>query len=173
MVWPVTLLSVITNALVFGVILSAILFPVILVIVRINPEIMLRDYPPDVQAKYGPMSDRTKRQRIPIALGVLTLLLAVILASLAPVRTATDAGSPFPTAFAHFFAMFSVFNLLDWLVLDWLIVVTLHPRFLILPGTEGMAGYRDYAFHFRGFLVGIPITLVASLLLAGLVTVLL
>lgn len=34
------------------------------------------------------------------------------------------------------------------------------------PGTEGMAGYRDYWFHFRGFLIGIPIILAASALLA-------
>jgi hypothetical protein len=35
-----------------------------------------------------------------------------------------------------------------------------------------MAAYADYAFHFRGFLIGIPITLVASLVLSGLVTIL-
>ena len=66
-----------------------------------------------------------------------------------------------------------LFTMILWLVLDLLIVVTLRPRFLILPGTEGMARYADYAFHFRGFLIGLPITLFASLLLAGLVTVLL
>lgn len=166
--WPL-----ITNALVFGVILSSILFATILVVVRINPEIMLRDYPPDVQAKYGPMSDRSKRQRLPVAILVLALMFGVIVASLAPILDGAEGARLFPTAFVHFFVMFSVFNVLDWLVLDWLIVVSLRPRFLILPGTEGMAGYRDYAFHFRGFLIGIPITLAASLLLAGLVTVLL
>jgi hypothetical protein len=32
--------------------------------------------------------------------------------------------------------------------------MTPKPKFMILPGT-GMAGYRDYKFHFRKFLNGI------------------
>lgn len=165
--WPVAI-----NALSFGLILSLILFTMILVIVRINPEIMLRDYPPDVQAKYGPMSHRSRHQRLFFALLVLAVMFGVIAASLASLLSAADAPLSFLPAFVHFLVMFSVFNLLDWLVLDWLVVVTLQPRFLILPGTEGMASYKDYAFHFRGFLVGIPITLVASLILAGLTVLL-
>ena len=163
---------IISNALVFGVVLGSILFTTILVVVRINPEIMLRDYPPDVQAEHGPMSDRSKRQRLVVAILVLAVMFGVIVASLAPILNDVEAADLFPTMFVHFFVMFSVFNVLDWLVLDWLIVVSLRPSFLILPGTEGMAGYRDYAFHFRGFLIGILITLAASLLLAALITLL-
>ena len=55
----VNLLPIISNALVFGVVLGSILFTTILVVVRINPETMLRDYPPDVQAEHGRMSDRS------------------------------------------------------------------------------------------------------------------
>src|SRR3990172_1695297 len=144
----------------------------ILVVVRINPETMLRDYPPDVQAEHGRMSDRSKRQKLLVTILVLAEMFGVIVASLAPILDDAEAAGLFPTMFVHFFVMFSVFNVLDWLVLDWLIVVSIRPSFLILPGTEGMAGYRDYAFHFRGFLTGIPITLAASLVLAALVTLL-
>lgn len=166
--WPI-----ITNALIFGCILSAILFAMVLVLVRINPEIMLGDYPPDIQAKYGPMSERSKRQRIPVAILFLVVMFAIVAASFAPILGAVDRPRLFLASFTNLFVVFSVFNILDWLVLDWLIVVTLRPRFLVLPGTDGMAGYGDYAFHFRGFLIGIAITLVASVLLSGLVTILL
>jgi len=165
-------MPIISNALVFGVVLGAILFTTILVVVRINPEIMLRDYPPDVRAEHGPMSDRSKRQRLVVGILVLAVMFGVIVASLAPILDDVDAADLFPTSFVHFFVMFSVINVLDWLVFDWLIVVRIRPSFLVLPGTEGMAGYRDYAFHFRGFLIGIPITLAASLLLAALITLL-
>ena len=60
------------------------------------------------------MSERSKRQRVPVAVVFIAVLLD----------------------------MFSVFNLLDWLMLDWLIVVTIRPGFLILPGTESLAGYN-------------------------------
>ena len=40
--WPI-----ISHALTFGVILSAVLFTLTLGLVRMNPEIMLKDYVPD------------------------------------------------------------------------------------------------------------------------------
>jgi hypothetical protein len=55
-------------------------------------------------------------------------------------------------------------------LLDWGLVYY-QPRFFVLPGTEGMAGYRSYWFHFRGFLIGIPIILAASALAAGIVSI--
>ena len=71
----------------------------------------------------------------------------------------------------HFAVMFGTFNVLDWLVLDWGLVYW-QPRFIVLPGTEGMAGYGSYWFHFRGFLIGIPIVLLGSALLAAIVSIL-
>jgi len=162
--WPV-----VNHALIFGVILSAVLFPSVLVLTRINPEIMLKDYPPDIQAKYGPMSERTKRQRLPVGLFFIAVLAGLVVLSFQRIRIFADGDLSFLIAFVHLFVMFSVFNLLDWLILDWLIVVALCPRFIILPGTEGLAGYRDYGFHFRGFLIGCVITFFTSLLVAGIV----
>jgi hypothetical protein len=59
--------------------------------------------------------------------------------------------------------------LFDLLVLDWLIMVRIRPKFIILPGTEDMDIYNDYGFHFRGFLKGTVLTLLASLVIAGFV----
>ncbi len=165
--WPI-----ISHALLYGVILSAVLFTLTLAIVRINPEIMLKDYPPDIQAKYGPMSDRSKRQRIPVAIVFLVVLLSIVIQSFRGVRTNTGNNIPFQAAFLHLFVMFSLFNVLDWLVLDWLIAVSIRPRFMILPGTEGLAGHTDYGFHFRGFLIGSVITIFTSLLVAAVVAAL-
>jgi hypothetical protein len=66
--------------------------------------------------------------------------------------------------------MFGTFTILDCFVLDWGLVYW-QPRFVVLPGTEGLAGYRNYWFHFRGFLIGIPIILALSALVAGIVSV--
>jgi hypothetical protein len=59
----------------------------------------------------------------------------------------------------------------DLLLLDWPLVAIV-PRFMVLPGTEGSAGYKDYWFHVRGFLVGIVLILVASGLIAAVVAAL-
>ena len=162
-----TLWPIVSHALTYGVILSGVMFTSILGLVRINPEIMLNDYPPDIQAKYGPMSERSKRQRIPVAIFFIVMLFGIVAWSFLEVRTHAGNDIPFVTAFVHLFVMFTVFNLLDWLVLDWLIVVAICPGFIVLPGTEGMAGYRDYRFHFRGFLIGTLITFITSIVMAG------
>jgi hypothetical protein len=47
-----------------------------------------------------------------------------------------------------------VFNVVDWLILDWFMFCTLTPRLVVIPGSEGLAAYKDYGFHFRGFLHG-------------------
>jgi hypothetical protein len=167
-----SLLPIISHAAIYGVILSGVLFTLILGLVRINPEIMLKDYPPDIQAKYGPMSERSKRQRVPVAIFIIAVLFGIVTLSFQDVGANQEGDISFFVAFIHLFVMFSVFNLLDWLVLDWLIVVTIRPSFITLPGTEGLAGYADYGFHFRGFLIGSVITFLTSLLVAGVVAAL-
>jgi hypothetical protein len=162
--WPI-----VTHAALFGILLSAVLFPLVLGLTWLNPEIMLNDYPPDIRAKHGSMSPRSKRQRLPIALIVVTLFLGLIVASFHGLPTGADGDLDFLEAALHLFVLFTVFNTLDWLILDWLIVVTLCPRFIILPGTEGLAGYKDYGFHLRGYMIGMAITIVTSLLIAGVV----
>lgn len=158
---------IVSHALIWGLVLSAALFAMVLLLLWWNPEIMLKDYPPDIQAQHGPMSERSKRQRWPVGIAFLAVLVAIIAASFQGVRALEGGDISFAAAFLHSFTMFSLFNLLDWLVLDWG-MVALQPRFVVLPGTEGMAGYRDYWFHFRGFLIGIVVTLLASLLTAGI-----
>jgi hypothetical protein len=161
--------SIVPHALESGVLLSAVLFALLLIVLRANPEILLNDYPPDIRAKWGPMSERTRRQRVFVA-GIFAIAgLAVAAWSIrtAPALRARDVS--FGMAFAHFAIMFGTFSLLDWALLDCGLVYC-QPRFVVLPGTEGMSGYRDYWFHFRGFLIGIPIVLAASAGAAAIVS---
>jgi hypothetical protein len=162
--WPI-----VAHALECGLVLSLILFGLLLVVLRANPEIMVNDYPPDIRAKWGPMTDRSKRQRVLVAGVFLVVVLGTVAWSLKTFPAFAPGHLSFAIAFTHFAIMFGTFNLLDWLLLDWPLVYW-QPGFLVLPGTEGLAGYTDYWFHFRGFLIGIPIVLAASALLAVVVS---
>ncbi|MGA7729984.1 MAG: hypothetical protein WCD37_01795, partial [Chloroflexia bacterium] len=64
------------------------------------------------------------------------------------------------------YAVWLVFNLFDLLVLDYLILIGLNPRFAVLAGTEGMPSYRDIRHPFLGFLKGLVVGLIPSLLIA-------
>jgi hypothetical protein len=66
------------------------------------------------------------------------------------------------------FIIWTVFNVVDLLILDWLFFVTLQPKGIVLPGTEGMASYKDYGFHLRGSLKGQVGIAIVSLIFAAL-----
>ena len=163
--WPI-----VTHALGFGLVLSGIIIALLLVVLRANAEVMLNDYPPDIKAKWGPMTERTKRQRVVVAAVFLVAILGVVAWSLQTLPSFVARDTTFASAFAYFAIMFGTFNVLDCVVLDWGLVYY-QPRFVVLPGTEGMAGYRNYWFHVRGFLIGIPIVLAGSALAAGILAI--
>ncbi len=162
--------EIVPHALGFGLVLSGIVIALLLAVLRANPEIMLNDYPSDIKAKWGPMTQHTKRQRIIVAGVFLVVGVGVVAWSLETLPAFASGDMTFASAFAYFAIMFGTFNVLDCFVLDWGLVYW-QPRFVVLPGTEGLAGYRSYWFHFRGFLIGIPLILVLSAVVAGIVSI--
>jgi len=46
------------------------------------------------------------------------------------------------------------------------------PDFLVIPGTKGMKGYKDYFFHLRAFLRGMVLCILAALGMAGVLSLL-
>jgi hypothetical protein len=89
---------------------------------------------------------------------------------LAAALSAKAAQHGFLGIFLSAFGVPFLFNVVDWLILDWLIFCTFTPRFSVLPGTEGMAGYKNYAMHFRGFLIGTIYSAGIGVVIAVLVT---
>lgn len=144
---------------VFGVVFSA----AMLVIGRINAEMILNDYPPDIRAKYGSMSEASRRQANWITLPLLATLGLVVALGLGQLRNSVGELTFVETLIVST-VIFQMWNLLDLVLLDWFLLMTLKPKFMILPGTEGMAGYRDYGFHFRKFLNGIVFTFILALI---------
>jgi hypothetical protein len=46
----------------------------------------------------------------------------------------------------------------------------INPKFLILPGTEGMKEYKDYFFHFKGFLKGSMLSVIFGSLFSFIIS---
>ena len=155
--------AVLEHALWTGLALSIYLSAAFFGIALLNQEIWLDDLPRDIQEVWGPQSPKAVRQKWMLGLPVLLVALAgVVWATLRMVEAAESVG--FMELFLHTFVALSVFNLVDLLILDWLILVRIRPDFVVLPGTEGLAGYADYRFHANAFLVGTVGILVISLL---------
>lgn len=157
-----------THALLWGLGLSAYLTAAFLGLLRLNPEMWLGDYPPEIQKRFGPMSEKANKQRFLLGVPVLAVALAiVVLGTIDFVRAAPSAAGFFEVGL-HTFVFLMVFNVVDLVLIDWLIVVWMRPEWVVLPGTEGMEGYGDYGFHFRAFTKGTVGIAVIALVAGGI-----
>lgn len=155
--------------LLYGIPATVLISALLLAIGLSNPRVMLQDYPKDVQAVVEPKTAQEKRQTLYWGIPFWVLLLGFpLLAAL----SAKAVHQGFWEIFLSAFGVFFLGNLVDWLIIDWLIFCTITPKFIVLPGTEGMAGYKNYAMHFKGFLIGTVISVVVGLIIATLVAVL-
>ena len=161
--WPLLF----NTALVYGLALSLVLTAIMIASGAIAADMWIGDYPPDIKERYGPMSPRAARLRPYIAVLFFVVVLLIPLLGLLALRAEVD-DVPFGAAVAFSVVALLVFNTYDLIVLDWLFFCTIQPRMMILPGTEGMAGYRDYRFHFIGFLKGLGFCTVGGIIISGL-----
>lgn len=154
-----------SNALIYGLVLSLVLTLLTVISGTIALDMFVDDYPPDIKKKYGPMSPRAARLRPYIATLLFITVLVVPTIGLFALQAEIDSVPFLPAVIFSGIALL-VFNTFDLIILDWLFFCTVQPRSMVLPGTEGMAAYRDYRFHFIGFLKGLGFTVVGSLLIA-------
>ena len=99
----------------------------------------------------------------------LAVLLGGPLVSNAILEHQRNGSATFGALFLNGFGVALFFNLVDLLIVDWLVLCRFTPRSLVIPGTEGMAGYKDYAHHFRGFVIGIGVSALLGVLTATVI----
>ncbi|MBN1643072.1 MAG: nitroreductase [Anaerolineae bacterium] len=148
MACPVSVKRVLTDGAILSVLLSVLVYGSIYV----DPLLWVSDYPPDIQSAVG-ASEVPSTLTIVLGVLFLGLTVAVVLWSNAKLRRERGGELSLLAAFANSALILLFFATWDLLILDWLIFVTIQPGFIVIPGTEGLAGYKDYWFHFEaGFL---------------------
>ena len=152
-----------------GAICSVIFGVVVVASMLYNPRLWLQDMPADIQALVPPKTEKEKRQSVIFGLPLIAIMLGYPVVSALLVEAQMGVNLSYVQAFLHVYALFMIINSFDWLVIDWGTILFWKPEWELFPGTKGAAGYKDYAFHFRGFLKGSVMGLVFSFLMAGLV----
>jgi hypothetical protein len=155
------------EALIYGLVLSLVLTILTVASGAIALDMFVDDYPPDIKQRYGPMSPRAARLRPFVAALLFITALVVPIIGLSALQAEVLSVSFLPALVFSSITLL-VFNVFDLIILDWLFFCTIQPHSMVLPGTEGMAGYRDYRFHFIGFLKGLGFSAVGSLLITVL-----
>ncbi|MBR2283389.1 MAG: hypothetical protein IJ874_03075 [Ruminococcus sp.] len=156
------------NAIIMGLIWSAVWILYVFIILKRYPWEMLHDYPRDVQEAATipePSEIQKKRAKLFGAFAGLVIFGLLLLSGLLYFRHE-------PTTFLNVLLYVGIvamaWNVVDLLIMDWLINCLITPQWIIIPGTEGCKGYKDYFFHFKGFLIGCVYTAIMALLFAGI-----
>jgi hypothetical protein len=149
-----------------GALLSGVQGALILGSLWYNPEIWRDDYPPEIRARAAPISEKARRQRAVVSLPVFASFLGILVRSNLKLKKENGGRLSFAAAFLNAYALFAMFNLFDLVVIDYLVVMRLHPSRLVLPGTEGMERFDTMSYHTGNFLKGLVVGVVPTLLIA-------
>lgn len=143
------------HSLVYGAILSAVMLTIIFASFFIAPGIWVDSAPPLVREAAGPMSPRDEQAKGIIQVITIVAIVMVLSSSILRLLALSSGRANFWSIVLSIFLVIQVYNLVDLLLVDWLLVATIRPSFVVFPGTEQVAAYGDYGFYLRGFVIGI------------------
>lgn len=147
---------------------------IVLGMMRYNPRLFLNkgDMPPDILAAVPPKTEAEKRQAMILGVPFLIAIVAVPFISTLQFKQQVGSNVPFLYLVLHPFLILLMFNLFDLFILDFVLFCTITPRFMVVSGTEGLAGYKDYGFHIRQHLRSVIFMALGALLIALIVSLL-
>jgi hypothetical protein len=151
-----------------GALLSVVSSTYLLVLLRFTPRMFLRHFPKEIREVAPPKSEKERRISILLGAPFGLLFIGYIFASALLWRASAQESPSFWELFAHAFGLFFLFNLVDLLILDWLIVCRFTPSWLVIPGTEHVVMPKEYLYHFKGFLTGTVVSAIGALGIAAL-----
>jgi hypothetical protein len=131
------------------------------------PSMSIHNYPKVLQdiIKLPPI----KNEKIGKLFRLISLLVIVIFVFWSVIYTYLLNTVSYFTILVHTGIVFMSWNIFDLLIIDWLIFCILQPKYIVLPGSEGNKAYKDYMFHFICFLKGCIISLMGSIIIAGII----
>jgi len=156
--------------LLHGAILAGLASLLLMSAVVYNPRFAQRGLPGDIKEKVPPLTKGERRRALFFAIPFFVLIFGGPFLSGLSIAIQAHGTISFIEIAIHVFGVGLVFNLVDLVLLDWLIYCTITPRFVVIPGTEGMAGYKDYLFHLRAHVRGTGLQVILTLVLVGLIT---
>ncbi|MHA2389779.1 MAG: hypothetical protein ACXACW_13765 [Candidatus Hodarchaeales archaeon] len=128
-----------------------------------------QDYPEKIKEKVPP---QTRRERVIaglVGMPWFVFIFAYPLISTAYMETELGGEIPFEIAFFNMFFMVFMFFLVDLVILDWLIISKITPKFVIIDGTAP-EDYKDFSHHYKGHLLAsIPLILIYAVFSAIIV----
>ncbi len=156
---------------------EATIYSFVLILIRLVSQLLharlwLNEYPEPIRSAAVPMSRREKFAKRLLDIPMLIIKMGYPVFSSFVNRAAMGQGYTLWFGFAHLLVLFSVFVLIDLLVLDGLIFCLITPRFVVIDGTrEIKSAYKDFRFHAKKALGDFGLSVVFSALVTGVLFV--
>jgi hypothetical protein len=162
---------VLTHVLVGSLLYGAVVTGYLLVLmISMSPRVWgYYDYSEAIKAKVPPQTRVEKRLALIVGLPWIVFTLGFPAYSTILLKSKLAGEIPFWLALLNIAALVLAATLGDLLVLDWLIVSRITPRFVIIPGTV-KGDYKDFSHHFRAHARSSVPLLVLSVILAAVIS---
>jgi hypothetical protein len=161
------LTHVISHGLLYGIVVTGYLF---LVMITISPRVWgYKDYPDIVKSKVPVQTRKENTLAAVVGLPWFVFVLGFPVFSTFALKSKLGSEISFSTAFLNVFVMFVLATLGDLVLLDWIIVSKMTPKFVIIPGTVKQ-DYKDFSHHYKGHAKAMILLILLCLIIAGLVS---
>ncbi len=127
------------------------------------------DYPQAVKDKVPPQTRKERRLAALLGLPWFIFILGFPVFSTYALKSRLGGEIPYPAALANFLVMFLLATVGDLVILDWLVISKMTPKFVIIPGSEA-ADYKDFSHHYKGHAKAAGILVFLALALAAVVS---
>jgi len=121
-----------------------------------------------VKHKVPPQTQREKLMAAVIGLPWFIFVLGFPIFSTYVLKSKLGNEIPFVTAFLNSLVLFLLATVGDLVILDWLIVSKITPKFVIIPGSE-RADYKDFSHHYKAHAKALAGLILVCLIIAGIV----
>jgi len=163
------LTHLVTHGFIYSVIVTGYLF---LMMVAISPRVWgYSDYSQEIKDKVPPQTKDERKLALFVGLPWFIFTFGFPIYSTIMLKAKLLGEIPIQTAFLNLLVMFLLVTFGDLVILDWLIISVITPRFVIIPGTK-TEDYKDFSHHYKAqlkaTLVIIPILLLVAVLISFL-----
>jgi hypothetical protein len=156
----------ITHGLFYAGVVTVSLF---LLMITMNPRVWgYADYSEAIKNKVPPQTRREKLLATTVAVPWLIFTLGFPIVSTCMLDTKLGNEIPFWIAFLNLFVLFLLATAGDLVILDWLVISKITPKFVIIPGTVE-EDYKDFSHHFKGHAKAGVVQILICLIIAGII----
>lgn len=138
--------------------------------ITLSPRIWgYQDYPETIKQKVPPQTQRERMIAGITGIPFLSFTLGFPVYSVLRLRANLGGEITFEIAVIHLLVLVLLTSFFDMVVLDWFIISTVTPEFVIIPGSD-VEDYKDFSHHYRGHAKATIILIVVCMIIAVVVT---